>query len=199
MRIICFSAFHLLLIRLISRALNSSNLPVFSYKNARVCLIIKIDLVKRYASIEGKNAFTHCWRHVKFRNILLLRLVKHIGEYMYIRKYSLFCRSAFLLIPTASSSLPGRRDFLSGKGKHADHKRRFRKTPPSPSSPSVLRCGSMRIVHSANIAQPRPVVLPFTDVPEVRASWKKLCFLLAQRAVRTCVFFRSSSPCPSSF
>lgn len=105
-----------------------------------------------------RNAFAHCWRHVKFRNSLLSCLVKHTGEHS-IRKYSPFCRVAFLLIPAASSNLPRRRDFLSGKGEHVDHKRRFRKTPPPP--PPVLRCGSMRIVHSANTAQPRPVVLPF--------------------------------------
>lgn len=56
------------------------------------------------------------------------------GEYS-IRKYSPFCRVAFLLIPAESSSLSRRRDFLSGKGKHANHKRRFRKTPPPPVSP----------------------------------------------------------------
>lgn len=71
---------------------------------------------------------------MNFRNILLSRLVKHIGEYC-IRKYSLFCRATFLLVPTASSSLPRRRDFLSEKGKHANHKRRFRKTLPP-----VLQC-----------------------------------------------------------
>jgi len=60
---------------------------LYSDKNACLCLIIKTDFIEEYVSIGKRNVFAHCWRHVKFRNILLLRLVKHIGEYS-IRKYS---------------------------------------------------------------------------------------------------------------
>lgn len=80
-----------------------------------------------------------------------------------IRKYSLFYRAAFLLTAVSSSS-PRRRDFLSGKEKHADHKRRFKKT-------SWLDANCTFSKHRATT--PR-------HAPEVRASWKKLCFLLAQ-------------------
>lgn len=143
-----------------------------------------------------RNAFTHCWRHVKFRDISFFCAWLNTSASICIRKYSLFCRSLFSsrprprAYPVDVTSCQEKESTRIIKGASERRRRRRRRR--------FSDGGSMRIVHSANTAQPRPVVLLFTDVPEVRAMWKKLCFLLAQRAVRTYVFFRSSSPCPSS-
>lgn len=119
----------------------------------------------------------HFWILMKFRNILLLCLVRR--RYVQYGKIFFFTVASrfFLSRPPFR-----RRDFLSGKGKHANHKRRFKKTAP------ILRRDSTRIVHSANIVQPRPVMFSFSDSQSSRG--KKLCFLLAQRAIRTSSFTR---------
>lgn len=82
---------------------------------------------------------------------------------------------AFHFIPAVSERFVDVTSY-PGKGKHANHKRRFKRTL------LILRRDSMRIVHSANIVQPRPGVLSLSRCSRAR---EEVRFLLAQRAVRT--------------